>query len=72
MSAVATATVNRTKKAPVETPKDDFNDFPDLSDWSDEQLVMAFVRDIMLDPELGPLVMINDELITENKVVIAW
>lgn len=70
--SVATATVRRTSTAtPVKKEKDtSFNDFPDISDWSEEQFIVTMIKRILEDDELRPNLVWDERLITENHLEI--
>jgi hypothetical protein len=70
---VATATVRRTKtENPEKAKKDDFNAFPDITDWTDEQFLVVMIGRLINDPELQPHLRWDERLATENLLEIVW
>jgi hypothetical protein len=68
--SVATATVRHTNTATTVKKKDDFNNFPDISDWTDEQFIVTMIKRILEDDELRPNLVWDERLITENRLEI--
>lgn len=71
--SVATAIVRRTSTATtVKKKKDDFNDFPDITNWSDEDFLSAMIGRILCDDELRPYLQYDSTMLTENKLMIEF
>jgi hypothetical protein len=72
MSVATLQPVTRKTVTAVKKTKDDFDNFPDITDWSNDRFMTVMIDRIMDDPELRPFIKWDDTLVTENKLVMVF